>query len=715
MLTVSNMRKLPILSSSILLLSSLQLVGQESIQEVATPVQVLDDYVVTASRFEDPLANAPNTVEVLTQEDLDQLQIRSFPEAFKRTPGVLVQKTANGHGSPFIRGFTGFRNLLMIDGIRLNNSVFREGPNQYWSTVDPLGLDRIELVKGQGSVLYGSDAIGGTVNALTKSSNPSDYASGQVFSTGHAHYRYSSGERSHIGRLEGSVGVGEQYGIHAGISYKDFGDIRSADIGDQRFTGYDELDFDLRLDYLLTPGVKFTLAYQQVEQNDIWRTHKTIYAVPFAGTSVGSERRRVLDQKRQLAYAQLEAEDLTSFIQRSKFSFSWHRQDESRDRIRSDYRRDIQGFQVDTWGTFVQFESELPFSELVYGASFYYDDVSSFRDNYNPDGSFKNRAIQGPVGDDASYELLGVFAENRRELVPNLDLLVGGRYTYASADIDTVQDPVTGGRTSINDDWDNFSASGKVLWRPTGDPSLEVYGGVAQGFRSPNLSDLSRLDTARSNEIETPSPDLDPEKFINYEIGLRSSREHFNAGVAYFYTDIEDMIVRAPTGAMIDGAYEVTKRNAGDGYVHGVEIYGDYSPTERLTFFGNLTWMDGEADTFPTSANEVAREPISRIMPLTGTLGVRWDATEQLWIELSGTAAERADDLNTRDRGDSQRIPPDGTPGYTVLSARAGYEFNDHFSVIAGVENFNDEAYRAHGSGQNEPGANFILSASLKF
>ena len=91
------------------------------------------------------------------------------------------------------------------------------------------------------------------------------------------------------------------------------------------------------------------------------------------------------------------------------------------------------------------------------------------------------------------------------------------------------------------------------------------------------------------------------------------------------------------------------------------------------------------------------------------------DATEQLWIELSGTAAERADDLNTRDRGDSQRIPPDGTPGYTVLSARAGYEFNDHFSVIAGVENFNDEAYRAHGSGQNEPGANFILSASLKF
>ena len=101
MLTVSNMRKLPILSSSILLLSSLQLVGQESIQEVATPVQVLDDYVVTASRFEDPLANAPNTVEVLTQEELDQLQIRSchcrtvrsqrFQQALNRSPAVFVK------------------------------------------------------------------------------------------------------------------------------------------------------------------------------------------------------------------------------------------------------------------------------------------------------------------------------------------------------------------------------------------------------------------------------------------------------------------------------------------------------------------------------------------------------------------------------------------------------------------------------------------------
>ena len=684
-------------------------------QSEEPPVQVLDEYVVTASRFAEPLADAPNTVEVLTQQELEDRQVRSFPEAFERTPGVFVQKTANGHGSPYIRGFTGFRNLLLIDGIRLNNSVFREGPNQYWNTIDPLGLERIELVKGQGSVLYGSDAIGGTVNAVTKSANPLDFAAGELFSGGRTYYRYAGAEHSQIGRLEGQVGEGERYGLRAGVSYKDYGDVRAADIGVQPHTGYDEIDFDTRLDYIITPEVKLILAYQQVEQDDIWRTHSTVFGVPFAGTDTGSDQQRVLDQKRQLAYAQLEVDDPADFIQRSKLSLSWQRQDESRDRIRSDGRRDLQGFRVDTFGSFVQFESELPASSLTYGASYYRDSVSSFRDNYSAGGSFKDSSIQGPVGDDSSYDLLGVFAQNRRPLGESVDLLIGGRYTYAAADIGRSEDPVTGRPAHISDDWNNFSASGRVLWRPLDSDAVEVYGGVAQGFRAPNLSDLSRLDTARSNEIETPSPDLSPEKFINYEIGLRTAEESYNAGIAYFFTDIDDMIVRAPTGAIIDGASEVTKRNAGSGYVHGVEIYGDYSPTDRLTLFGNLTWTDGEADTFATSSTRTSREPVDRLMPLTGTLGARYDVTEELWVELSGTAAARADDLSTRDRADTQRIPPDGTPGYTVLSVRAGYQVTDQLSVITGLENFTDQAYRAHGSGQNEPGMNFVLSASLTF
>ncbi|MBM3891477.1 MAG: hypothetical protein FJ388_20385, partial [Verrucomicrobia bacterium] len=135
----------------------------------ATWTPYLDDMVVTATRGEKTVFDTPYTVESLSADDIQlRLTARSLPDALKETPAVMVQKTAYGQGSPYIRGFTGFRTLMLIDGIRLNNSVFRDGPNQYWSTVDPLSVDRLEVVKGPGSVLYGSDAIGGTVNAITQ-------------------------------------------------------------------------------------------------------------------------------------------------------------------------------------------------------------------------------------------------------------------------------------------------------------------------------------------------------------------------------------------------------------------------------------------------------------------------------------------------------------------------------------------------------------------
>jgi hemoglobin/transferrin/lactoferrin receptor protein len=103
-------------------------------------------------------------VTLLPREVLDGERIaRTLPEALEGVTGVAVQKTAHGQGSPFIRGFTGFRTVLLIDGIRLNNGVFRDGPNQYSATVDPFALGRLEVVRGPGAVLYGSDAVGGTV------------------------------------------------------------------------------------------------------------------------------------------------------------------------------------------------------------------------------------------------------------------------------------------------------------------------------------------------------------------------------------------------------------------------------------------------------------------------------------------------------------------------------------------------------------------------
>ena len=161
------------------------------------PQNILDEILVTATRTAQPSFTIPYSDAVISAKDFREQSYRSTPEALRDIPGVMVQKTSHGQGSPFIRGFTGFRNVFLIDGVRLNNSVMRDGPNQYWNTVDPFSLDRIEIIKGPSSVLYGSDAIGGTVASFTLS--PYSYGRG-VHANGRTLYRYSSGERSNIAR-----------------------------------------------------------------------------------------------------------------------------------------------------------------------------------------------------------------------------------------------------------------------------------------------------------------------------------------------------------------------------------------------------------------------------------------------------------------------------------------------------------------------------------
>ena len=159
----------------------------------------LEDIVVTPTRSEEDVFNTPFAAGSYSMPKLQLEQMaRTLPEALLDEPGIMVQKTAHGHGSPFIRGLTGYRTLLLVDGIRINNSVFRSGPNQYWTTVDIYSLERLEVVKGPASVLYGSDALGGVVNGITLSPV---YSSEDTFG-GRVLYRGASSEQSNTERLE---------------------------------------------------------------------------------------------------------------------------------------------------------------------------------------------------------------------------------------------------------------------------------------------------------------------------------------------------------------------------------------------------------------------------------------------------------------------------------------------------------------------------------
>ncbi|MFN0129129.1 MAG: TonB-dependent receptor, partial [Verrucomicrobiales bacterium] len=499
---------------------------------------------------------------------------------------------------------------------------------------------------------------------------------------------------------------------------KDFGDVQAAELGRLPRTGYQEYDFDGKFEWWLDETIKLTLAHQQVHQDDIWRTHRTLNSKSWSGTSVGSEQEHLFDQDRYLSYARLEGEP-GGWVDRFQFTLFHQRQSEDRYRTRApgDDRSDVEGFDVDTYGVTLQFESDSPIGRLTYGADYYYDRVDSFQRRYNADGSFAGAGVQGPVADDSAYHLAGVFLQDVIALGERTELTLGGRFTYARADADRVADPFDSEAVdSLSDDWTNMVGSVRLSHVLDSERTTIAYTGIAQGFRAPNLSDLTRFDIARSNEIETPSPGLDPEEYLTYEVGLKTARERFSGEVAFFYTDISDMVVRQPTGAVIDGANEVRKRNAGDGYIYGIEAGVAWEFIPQWTLFGNFAWQDGRVDGYPTSQPERVEEPVSRLLPATGLAGVRWtSADDRFWVEGSVQLVDRADRLNASDRADTQRIPPGGTPGYTVAAIRAGWQARENVRLTAAVENVFDEDYRHHGSGQNEPGVNAILGLDWVF
>ncbi len=673
--------------------------------------------VVTATRLmEDPF-DVPYSIDVIGEESLRRRSYRTTPQALRDIPGVMVQETAHGHGSPYIRGFTSFRTLFLVDGIRLNNSVFRPGPNQYWNTVNPSSLDRFEIVKGPSSVLHGSDAIGGTVHAITRS--PDTWAATVGFAYGgHSSVRYATAEDSLQGRGEMSLGHtwddGAKTGILIGGSARSFGDLEGGrSVGNQPDTGYDETDFDIKVQHGLDADTRVVFLHQRVAQNDVPRTHRTVNGIRWQGLASGSDLQRDFDQDRRLTYLQLHRENIGSLVDTVRASVSWHRQQEVRDRIRSNTNRELQGFDVGTLGAWVQLASDTPAGRLTYGAEFYRDYVSSFlrrlQDPQPGDG------IQGPVADDATYDLLGVYVQDSIEVMDNLALTLGARFQWAAADAGSVRHPVTSTRTSLHDDWTALVGSARLRYVLV-PGEVHLFGGVSQGFRAPNLSDLSRFDSARSNELEIPSPGLDPEHYISYEIGGKVETERLAAQSSIFYTDIRDQILRFPTGGTSAGGETiVTKANVGDGYVAGIEVGASVRILDDTTVFGNATLIDGRITNFESTASTLQETYPTRLMPFSAQLGARWeDSRGRFWAESVVVWAKKADRLSFSDQRDTTRIPAGGTPGYAVWHARCGWNLSEQTSVQVLLENITNADYRVHGSGLNRPGRNLIFGISAR-
>jgi len=673
------------------------------------------------------LFDTPYSADIIESGDIRNRRLsRTTPESFKEIPGVSVQKTGPGQGSPFIRGWTGYRNVMLIDGIRLNNSAFREGPNQYWATVDPYLIDRMELIRGPSSVLYGSDSIGGTVYAYTiePKIEPGAHYHSRSF------YRYSGGEDSQTGRQEFS-GNFDDFGWLVGGTYRDFGDISGGRrYGNMKGTGYDQYAGDIKFLYRLGEKSKLVLAVQHDRTSEAPRWHSTQDSRSWHGTLPGGDRERDFDQERNLYYLQYhwDAPGGGGVIDAFKASVSWHRQAEKEDRTVGSGNVEVREFDVNTPGAFLKVGKQTGMGYFTAGFDYYRDDVGSDAHDRNASTGVVTTYARGPIADDASYTSLGVYLQDEFS-IGNLDVTPGIRLSRAEVEADQV-DNIEGDAfvlAPIDDDYSAVTGSLRLLYHVT--DNWNVIAGWGMGFRAPTLNDTTSFSLNLSGVLDVPTEGIDPERFHTFDFGVRARYPTWEFSAFVFYTLIDDFIGRTPTaippGAPAGVAAAFARENFDDGYVYGFEIAAMYRLLEEVTVFADWGYAKGEADTIATTTppfNVVDEQPLGKVGPNTVHVGARYEPkASKVWVEGLVTVAARQSHLAFQEglpggAGDGQRIPgKHGTPGYTVYTLRGGYAITENLTTAASVENITDKDYRQHGSGVNEPGTNFILGVDVRF
>lgn len=622
------------------------------------------------------LWDTPAAASIRTRQEILERQAPDMFHALQNEVGVLMQSTAAGQASPFVRGLTGQQVLILVDGIRLNNSITRRGPNQYFNTIDPGMVDHIEVLRGQGSVLWGADAIGGVVNVVSRSPtihDPSCAGYGQREFTQY----FNTANSSPYSRfnVEGWVG---RAGVFGGASFLN---VRDLDTGFDRFgrqpgTNYQQYAGDIKFNYLLSERSMLTVSLQHFEQEDLPRSDR-FPGYPFdrnnSNTPAGA---RFFDpQQRDLAYLRYQVlEPGGGLLDASTFTASYHRQREIQTRGIPTTRS--QETDVDTTGlNWVGSRRLGGFGKIVTGVDWYYDDV---------DSDFSGTASGPIVPDDAWYRRAGWFANWNMPITRRLKGVLGTRFEW----VETAGSPVINNEPQfIKQSYEDWIASGGLIYEVN--PGVRLVGSIAEGFRPPNLDDLmANNPNVQQQGQSVPSLGLIAENSITYEIGMKINTPKLRSQSFVYWIDLQDNL------ASITAAPNTFATANQDAYLNGFETNGEYLLSDYWSMYGNFWYTYGK--------NEETDAPLSRIPPMQGILGLRYrDAANGHHFTFYSWMSDEQDRLDpVRDISD-ERIPPGGTPGFATLNLRMGKTFGrrDQHRASLSLENLTDKDYLVHGSG----------------
>ena len=661
---------------------TLFIIGEIKSQNKQDSLYLLDEVIVTATKNATKVARLPYAISVLNKEKIQRQSSRTVPESLFGTTGVFIQKTNHAGGSPFVRGLTGNQTLILVDGIRLNNSIFRYGPNQYLTIVDPFIVEKIDIVKGTGSVQYGTDAMTGVININTTTLQFLDKPRWSET----ASLRYTEGGMERTVRPELKY-EGKRMAFMIGAGSKKFGDLKGGDTtGAQSPSGYNERSFDGKI--MLDLGSQWNLnaAYQYLQQNSVPVYHK--YKLENFAINKSDPI------SRGFAYLKLHKKFNASIIKQLDFFISNQALAESRfsQKNNSTTLRSEADKVITISGGADMLVEFMNFWTMNTGLEIYADKINSSRTDQNfTTGSVSN--LRGLYPNASRFINAAAYALNHLNF-GRLNVEAGLRYNVYKA---SLKDETLG---SIELKPKALVFQGGLNYKLF--EQFYVYTNLSEGFRSPNLDDLGTLGIV-DFRYETPAYNLKPERSLNQELGLKYISKKVSADFSLFNTRLYDLITRIKTDQVISGYDVYKKANIEKGFIRGWEAQMRFFPTSILSFYAGATKLFGESIT--------RNEPLRRIPPFNARIGL--DIKKKQFVGgVTYNYASPQRRLAAGDKADN-RIPSGGTPGFNLVDLYGGYD-KELFSIKAYLNNIFNVDYRTHGSGINGMGRAIGMSISIR-
>lgn len=713
-----------------------------------TSSKQLQDVVIYANKFPTLSKNIVQRVVALTDKVLLQQQANTA-DILTASGQVFVQKSQAGGGSPVVRGFEASRVLLMVDGVRMNSAIFRAGHLQNIITVDNMILDRVEIVYGPSSTLFGSDALGGVVNLFTK--QPQLFKSNLVSkkapwkTNGNLVYRFGNGQNEQRQHVDLNIS-NNKWAFLTSVTKSNFGDMRqgnkrlaaypdfgkrffyvvrenntdvvkdnSASVNIQKLSGYNQIDLLQKVLFKPNDNTEHLLNVQVSNSSDINRydrlTESSNGLPIFSEWYYGPQVRNMIGYK-------LTKSNLNGYFQKLTTNINYQHLEESRitRRFKSN-NKDYRFEAVDIFGLNMDLLHQGKSSTLNIGVESYYNDVSStaYRNNIatNLRSAITTRYSDGPTNM-SNYAL---YAQHTQFLKGNWVLNSGLRLNNVQLNanfIDTalMRFPFTEANQN------NTALTGNLGLAYNGADGLRASFGASSGFRAPNVDDLTKVFDTRTGYVVVPNKDLKPEYTYNAELNVSKTTSTYSIGFSLFHTWFRNALVvdkfkwNNASAILYQGIMSdvFATQNKAKAVVYGFNVNGSANLSPNTTLAATYTYTKG------TYQNGLEEMPLDHIPPTYGRVGLKHDIkkfTAELFTLFNGW--KRIEDYNLNGEDNQIYATKDGMPAWQIWNINTSYQPTKKLNFSFQIENIADLNYRYFASGISALGRNYIVQARYSF